>query len=193
MRLVSLQEPARTLGIRSHLPRNSTTYHCVYNMWLTCGGKPQVRFRRQRGAHYTTLQGKMSSAEPLFTNVQSRNSVVHLNSITLNVQHAAHRSCSHPATPLLYDVTTAKGLADLCIESYKAALDYYCVPSREVISPNQACLLVIFLDRTLLHNLIHSFGTERKVSFPATLGFEDVADRLAYCQQASVVIAWRDK
>jgi hypothetical protein len=81
MRLASLRELVRTLGIRFHLPRNSTTYHCAYILWLTCGGRPQVRFPRQRGAHYTSLQGAISSsARDFFTSVQSRNSVVRLDS-----------------------------------------------------------------------------------------------------------------
>ena len=37
------------------MSRNSATYHRVYIMWLTCGGKPQVHFHRQLGAlPYTT-------------------------------------------------------------------------------------------------------------------------------------------
>jgi hypothetical protein len=139
MRPAPLQELVRTLGIRIHLPRNSTTYHCVHDMWLTCGGKPQVRFPRQRGAHYTTLQGAMSSAKILSTSVQSRKSAVHLDSvcidrassrgpvlegqrafnldmqIMLNVQHAVHWSCLRSAQRR-HDVTTAEGLTDLCLE-----------------------------------------------------------------------------
>ena len=65
MRLAPLEELVRTLGIRFLLPRNRTTYHYVYIIWLTCGGKLQTQSPKQLGAHYMTLQGAISSTKNL--------------------------------------------------------------------------------------------------------------------------------